>query len=47
MTPEQVNAIQDSFAKVAPDVAAAWTAACAVLSDFMVGEAYRHSVAAE
>jgi hemoglobin-like flavoprotein len=29
-----------------PDVAAAWTAAYTVLSDFMVGEAYGHNVAA-
>jgi len=46
MTPEQVKAIQHSFAQVAPDVAAAWIAAYTVLSDFMIGEACGHSVAA-
>jgi len=74
MTSEQVKAIQDSFAKVAPiseqaaeifygrlfeialerglgehwtpDVAAAWTAAYTVLSEFMIGEAYDHRIAA-
>lgn len=30
-----------------PDLAAAWSAAYAVLSDFMIGEAYGRSVAAE
>jgi nitric oxide dioxygenase len=30
-----------------PDLAAAWTAAYTVLSDFMIKEAYGHSVAAE
>jgi hemoglobin-like flavoprotein len=30
-----------------PDLAAAWTAAYTVLSDFMIGEAYGRSVAAE
>jgi len=29
-----------------PDVAAAWTAAYTVLSDFMIGEAYDHRIAA-
>ena len=29
-----------------PDVAAAWTTAYTVLSDFMIGEAYDHSIAA-
>jgi len=29
-----------------PDVAAAWTAAYTVLSDFMIGEAYGHNIAA-
>jgi nitric oxide dioxygenase len=29
-----------------PDLAAAWTAAYTVLSDFMIGEAYGHSIAA-
>jgi len=30
-----------------PDLAAAWSAAYSVLSDFMIGEAYGHSIAAE
>jgi hypothetical protein len=30
-----------------PDVAAAWTAAYTILSDFMIGEAYGHNIAAE
>ena len=30
-----------------PDLAAAWAAAYTILSDFMIGEAYGHSVAAE
>lgn len=30
-----------------PDLAAAWSAAYAVLSDFMIGEAYGRSIAAE
>jgi hemoglobin-like flavoprotein len=30
-----------------PDLAAAWTAAYTILSDFMIGEAYGRSVAAE
>jgi nitric oxide dioxygenase len=29
-----------------PDVAAAWTAAYTTLSDYMIGEAYGHNVAA-
>ncbi len=43
MTPQQIKAVQESFGKLA----AAWGAACGLLSDFIIGEAYGRSAGAE